>query len=113
MNSRSLFNWLYCSFIVVSFSAGTSVSAEVEVTDDYTEMSLQKLMSLEIFTSASLLPTELKKAPGTVYSFNRSNFECLGVQRLDDCYNSQRTEREFWAKLIYTYRFKDSDVASL
>jgi len=52
--------------------------------DDYTEMSLQKLMSLEIFTAASLLPTELKKAPGTVYSFNRNDFERLGVRRLDE-----------------------------
>ncbi len=70
MNSRSLFNWLYCSFIVVSFSAGTSVNADFEATDDYTEMNLQKLMLLEIFTLASLLNTELKKAPGTVYSIN-------------------------------------------
>ena len=47
-------------------------------------MSLQQLMSLEIFTAASLLPTELKKAPGTVYSFNRNDFERLGVRRLDE-----------------------------
>ena len=55
-----------------------------EVSYDYTEMSLQELMSVEIFTAASLMPTELKKAPGTVYSFNRKDFQRLGVRRLDE-----------------------------
>jgi len=58
--------------------------AASEQIDDYTEMSLQELMSLEIFTAASLLPTELKKAPGTVYSFDRNDFKRLGVRRLDE-----------------------------
>lgn len=61
-----------------------SFSAIDERNDDYTEMSLQQLMSLEIFTAASLLPTELKKAPGTAYSFNRNDFKRLGVRRLNE-----------------------------
>jgi len=51
---------------------------------DYTELSLKQLMSLEIFTAASMLPTELKKAPGTVYSFNREDFVRLGVRRINE-----------------------------
>lgn len=41
-------------------------------------------MSLEVFSAASLLPTEQAKAPGTVYSFERKDFARLGVRRLDD-----------------------------
>jgi outer membrane receptor for ferrienterochelin and colicin len=51
---------------------------------DYTQMSLKELMSLEVFTAASLLPTEIKKAPGTVYSFSRKDFKRLGVRRVDE-----------------------------
>ncbi|WP_432696974.1 TonB-dependent receptor [Marinobacterium sp. YM272] len=47
-------------------------------------MSLKELMSLEVFTSASLLPTEIRKAPGTVYTFDRNDFTRFGVRRLDD-----------------------------
>ncbi len=40
--------------------------------------------ALEVFTSASMLPTEIKKAPGTVYSFNRKDFLRLGVRTIDE-----------------------------
>ena len=67
----------------MTFVLSSSLS-QAEAEADYTEMSLQELMSLEIFTAASMLPTELKKAPGTVYTFNRNDFERLGVRRLDE-----------------------------
>lgn len=47
-------------------------------------MSLMELMELEVFTAASLMPTEYSKAPGTAYSFHRSEFARFGVRRLDD-----------------------------
>lgn len=53
-------------------------------TEDYSAMSLKELMSLEVFTSASLLPTPVSKAPGTVYSFTRKDFSRYGVRRLED-----------------------------
>ncbi|MCW8928731.1 MAG: TonB-dependent receptor [Gammaproteobacteria bacterium] len=80
MRSKSPLN--LCGLLLLSIPFVSYASTEQA--DDYTEMSLQKLMSLEIFTAASLLPTELKKAPGTVYSFNRKDFERLGVRRLDE-----------------------------
>ncbi len=52
--------------------------------EDYTELSLKELMALEVFTSTSMLPTEIKKAPGTVYSFNRKDFLRLGVRTIDE-----------------------------
>ncbi|MCU7799559.1 MAG: hypothetical protein KZQ70_05285 [gamma proteobacterium symbiont of Lucinoma myriamae] len=69
--------------LIMTFVLSSSLS-QAEAEEDYTEMSPQELMSLEIFTAASMLPTELKKAPGTVYSFNRSDFERLGVRRIDE-----------------------------
>jgi outer membrane receptor for ferrienterochelin and colicins len=50
----------------------------------YADMPLRELMSLEVFTAASLLPTEYSKAPGTVFSFGREDFTRLGIRRLDD-----------------------------
>lgn len=51
---------------------------------DYANMSLDALMALEVFTSASLLPTKKSQAPGTVYSFNRVDFRRFGIRRLED-----------------------------
>jgi len=50
----------------------------------YTEMTLRELMDLEVFSAASKMPTELTRAPGTVYSFSRGDFERFGVRRLED-----------------------------
>ena len=62
---------------VISFAADDRDAA-------YTELQLQDLMQLDVFRAASLLPTRHAKAPGTVYSFNRDDFDRLGVRRLDD-----------------------------
>lgn len=64
---------------VLSFQAQAVTSEE-----DFTLLSLKELVELEVFTSASLLPTQTKKAPGTVYSFQRKDFDHFGVRRLDD-----------------------------
>jgi len=53
-------------------------------TGAFANMSLKELMSLEVFSAATLLPTEQAKAPGTAYSFDRTDFARLGVRRLDD-----------------------------
>lgn len=53
-------------------------------TNAFADMSLKELMNLEVFSAASLFPTEQAKAPGTVYSFHREDFVRLGVRRLDD-----------------------------
>ena len=80
MYSKSLLK--LCGLLLLFIPLISFSSSEQE--NDYTEMSLQELMSLEIFTAASLLPTELKKAPGTVYSFDRNDFLRLGVRRLNE-----------------------------
>lgn len=71
---------LFFLFLVPLSSYSATQSAE----PDYTELSLQQLMAIEIFTAASLLPTDIKKAPGTVYSFNRKDFVRLGVRRVNE-----------------------------
>ncbi|GAA0791739.1 hypothetical protein GCM10009109_21160 [Marinobacterium sediminicola] len=63
-----------------------SVTVQAAAPDgaDFASLSLKELVSLEVFTSASLLPTQTSKAPGTVYTFSRKEFEHLGVRSLDD-----------------------------
>ncbi|MDH5542411.1 MAG: TonB-dependent receptor [Nitrospinota bacterium] len=60
------------------------VSASSHTDADYFEMSLKDLMDIEVFTAASLIPTEYVKAPGTIYSFSKRDFTRLGVRRLDE-----------------------------
>jgi len=71
---RLVWLWLVCA----------AVPAVAATDTDLTELSLKELMALEVFRSASLLPTEQVKAPGTVYSFNRGDFERFGARRLED-----------------------------
>jgi len=47
--------------------------AQVDADFSYADMSLKELMSLQVFTTASLIPTELAKAPGTAYMFDRDD----------------------------------------
>ena len=50
----------------------------------YSDMSLDELMGLEVFSAASRIPTKQTQAPGTVYSFEREDFARMGVRRVDD-----------------------------
>lgn len=83
MLSRS---WLVAP-LAVCLAALTSLAAAAEQgadSADFATMSLKELMGLEVFTSASLLPTQASKAPATTYSFTRKDFKRFGVRRLDD-----------------------------
>ncbi len=60
---------------------GTAVAGDGAAVGD---LSLKELLDLEVFSAASLLPTQYKKAPGTVYSFDRDDFARLGVRRLEE-----------------------------
>ncbi len=75
---------------------------------EFADMSLRDLMSLEVFTAASLLPTEYSKAPSTAYSFGREDFTRLGIRRLDDplqfvpgfqVNQYRKRHRSIWARL--------------
>ncbi|MGH1374098.1 MAG: TonB-dependent receptor plug domain-containing protein [Cellvibrionaceae bacterium] len=58
-------------------------ASEVE-SERLAEMSLEQLLNVEVFTAASLIPTQVTKAPGTVYSFSQRDFKRFGVRRLED-----------------------------
>lgn len=64
------------------------VCASVQATPleqaDFSSLSLKELVALEVFTSASLLPTQTSQAPGTVYTFRHEEFARFGVRTLDD-----------------------------
>ena len=48
------------------------------------EMTLEDLVTLDVFEASSRLPTPISKAAGTVYSFTQKDFKRYGVRRLDD-----------------------------
>jgi len=65
-------------------AAAQTPAADTNGDADYAEMPLRELMGLDVFTAASLVPTERNKAPGTVYSFNKEDFTRFGARRMDD-----------------------------
>jgi len=89
-----------------SCAAPISTQADSD-TPDFASMTLRELTSLEVFTAASRIPTELAKAPGTVYSFNREDFPRLGVRRVEDLFQYvpgfqlnqyRKRHRSIWAR---------------
>ena len=74
--------------ILLTASAVTVVSEVSAETGEatFSDMSLDQLLSLELFSSASRLPTRQSQAPGTVYSFERKDFARMGVRRVDDLF---------------------------
>lgn len=69
-----------CSAMLIT---AVTANAEADVSD-ISSLSLKELVALEVFTSASLVPTQLQKAPGTAYTFERKDFKRFGVRRLND-----------------------------
>ena len=98
----------------IAAASPTGVSAEAS--GELAEMSLQQLMELEVFTAASLIPTQTVKAPGTVYSFSQQDFKRYGVRRLDDLLQYvpgiqvnqyRKRHRSIWARgLLQRYNNK-------
>lgn len=71
----------YCVSLILCVNVCEALGIE---SDNLTEMSLEQLLNVEVFTAASLIPTEATKAPGTVYSFSQHDFQRFGVRRLED-----------------------------
>ncbi len=92
--------------------------AENAQTTGFAEMSLKELMSLEVFTAASMTPTRRTRAPGTVYSFNREDFRSFGIRRLEDLFQllpgfqlnqHRKRHRSIWGRGILD-RYNDKFV---
>lgn len=76
---------LNLSLAIAMLLTGPALPVETaHAAQDFAEMSLRELMALEVFSAASLIPTELSKAPGTVYSFSQKDFARYGVRRIDE-----------------------------
>jgi outer membrane receptor for ferrienterochelin and colicin len=58
--------------------------ADNSAENTFSDMSLDELMGLEVFSAATRIPTRQAQAAGTVYSFDRSDFARMGVRRVDD-----------------------------
>ena len=71
--------------MMASPSVFSEVSAETK-NETFSEMSLDELMTLDVFTAASRLPTKHSQAAGTVYSFERKDFALMGVRRVEDLF---------------------------
>ncbi|MDH5509638.1 MAG: TonB-dependent receptor [Nitrospinota bacterium] len=79
-----VFSFLFSIFVVALASTAIPALGADDADYPFADMSLKELMALKVFSSASLTPTQISKAPGTAYSFDREDFERLGARRLDD-----------------------------
>ncbi len=94
---------LVAALVLASHS---SSSSEIE-SKQLASMSLEQLLNLEVFTSASLIPTQTAKAPGSAYSFSQKDFRRYGVRRLEDLLQfvpgmqinqSRKRDKSLWAR---------------
>lgn len=76
--------WLGLALLSALLSSASVARAVPADEQAFTEMTLNDLLELEVFSAASKVPTQYTKAPGTVYSFNREDFLRLGVRRVDE-----------------------------
>lgn len=70
--------------MLIFFSGAYADNIDLSDETEYAELSLKELTELDVFSAANLLPTKKAKAPGTVYSFDRQDFDRMGVRRLED-----------------------------
>lgn len=98
----------------VLFASSTASAAP----QDFSDLSLKELVAMDVFTSASLVPTQVNKAPGTVYTFSRDDFNRYGVRRLDDLLQFvpglqlnqyRKRHRSVWARGVLN-RYNDKMV---
>lgn len=88
-------------FGMVLVVAGTGVAQEV---DDLMSMSLEDLMNLEV-ESTTKTKVNIRKAPGTVYSFSQKELKSYGIKSIDDIY--------FYFAGVQPYRYKKNNVTVL
>jgi outer membrane receptor for ferrienterochelin and colicins len=74
--------FVQCSLLLILIGSYPNIVIAAET--GFADMSLKELMALDTFEAASLLPTQISKAPGTVYSFSRDDFSRYGVRRVDE-----------------------------
>lgn len=86
--------------------ANSSFASEIE-SEQLASMSLEQLLNLEVFTSASLIPTQTAKAPGSAYTFSQKDFRRYGVRRLEDLLQfvpgmqinqSRKRDKSIWSR---------------
>ncbi|QFU74298.1 TonB-dependent receptor [Halioglobus maricola] len=62
----------------------SGLASSASYAEDIVDMSLRDLMDLQVFTSATRVPTQLTKAPGTVFRFSRQDFARFGARNVTD-----------------------------
>jgi outer membrane receptor for ferrienterochelin and colicins len=72
---------LQCSLLLILIGSYSNIIA---AETGFADTSLKELMALDTFEAASLIPTQISKVPGMVYSFSRDNFSRYGVRRVDE-----------------------------
>lgn len=103
--------------LVISSVLFAPVLANAQQTD-ISDLALKELVAIDVFTSASLIPTQLNKTPGTIYTFQRDDFQRFGVRRLDDLLQFvpglqinqyRKRHRSVWARGVLN-RYNDKMV---
>jgi len=73
-------------------------------TEDLMEMSLEELLNIDV-SSTTKTKVNIRKAPGTVYSFAKEDFKNYGMKTLDDLY--------WYIPSVQPYNYKKNNVIVL
>ncbi len=73
-------------------------------TEDLLEMSLEDILNIQV-ESTTKTKVSLRKAPGTVYSFSREDFQNFGIKTIDDIY--------WHIPSVQPYNYKKNNVVVL
>ncbi|MCK5075098.1 MAG: Plug domain-containing protein, partial [Calditrichia bacterium] len=78
-------NWFIVIAIALFCSSTLFAQADDYSTDELMEMSLEDLLNIEV-ESTTKTKVNIRKAPGTVYSFSKEDFQNYGMKSIDDLY---------------------------
>jgi outer membrane receptor for ferrienterochelin and colicin len=88
MRRRDPLSWLPLPWIwrLLALSSCLWASWASAAENEFADLSLDELMSVDIATSPTFIPTRPQQAPGSVYTFDRLDFERLGVRRIEQLF---------------------------
>ncbi|MFQ3323359.1 MAG: outer membrane receptor for ferrienterochelin and colicins [Pseudomonadales bacterium] len=77
-------NEFFLQFSILLMLIGIYPNIAIADETEFADMSFKEWMALDMFDVASLLPTQILKATGTVYSFSRDDFSRDGIRQVDE-----------------------------
>ncbi len=82
---KSLLPIVFTSFILLASSSTTQGKNQKSGEIDFTEFSIEELLDIDV-SSTTKTDVELRKAPGTIYTYSKEDFKNYGIKTINDLY---------------------------